>query len=73
MFSSFFICATVFVYPYISIIFVFSRSDFLFSLFVTFFCALFLLCLRVNGLCLVFCVMSVWRSVTSIREKDSGA
>ena len=47
--------------------------DFLFSLFVAFICALFLLCLRVNRLCLVFCVMSSWRSVTSVREKDPGA
>lgn len=49
------------------------ERDFLFLLFVAFICALFLLCLRVNRLCVAFCVMSGWRSVTSVREKDPGA
>ena len=64
MFCSFYLCNSFRLPLYL--------CDFLFSLFVAFICALFLLCLRVNRLCLVFCVMSGWRSVTSVREKDSG-
>ena len=37
----------------------------IFVLFLFYFC--------VNRLCLLFCVMTGWRSVISVREKDSGA
>ena len=64
-FLVFYLCNGSRLPPYFYYFCVISNVIFYFSLFVAFFCALFLLCLRVNRLiCLFFCVMWGWRSVT---------